>query len=50
MKIKPVRKQKKARSFVTIQALFLFKGGPMRDRRERRMKDSRNIRREMEAE
>lgn len=48
MKIQKNRKQKKARSIEAFTAIFLCKGGPMRDRRERRAKDARRKMEEME--
>lgn len=36
------RKPKGARSAVVLDMILNTKGGPMRDRRERRMKDARN--------
>lgn len=39
-KIKP-RQQRKPRSYITRDMLLNNKGGPMRDRRERRPKDAR---------
>ena len=36
------RQQKKPRSIITMDMILNCKGGPMRDRRERRAKDAKN--------
>ena len=41
MKVKKARKQKQPRDMVTLGMILTCKGGPMRDRRERRPKDAR---------
>jgi hypothetical protein len=42
-KFKP-RQQKKARSLITLDMIVNAKGGPMRDRRERKLKERESIR------
>ena len=42
--MKKPRKQKKARNMVVLGMLLTTKGGPMRDRRERRINDARRKR------
>jgi hypothetical protein len=41
------RKMRKPRDLVTLGMILSCKGGPMRDRRERRAKDARRVREEM---
>jgi len=45
-KIKP-RQQKKPRNYIAMDAILHYKGGPMRDRREKR---TRNPRKSWETE
>lgn len=48
-KFKP-RQQKKARSLITRDMILNSKGGPMRDRRDRRAKEREDVRNFIEEE
>ena len=43
-KIKP-RQQRKPRNYVVMEMIVNAKGGPMRDKRERRPREDRDVRR-----
>lgn len=43
-KVKPHRQRKLPRSYLTVEMITHTKGGPMRDRRDRRSKELDNVR------